>query len=51
MLKKKFFKTKTECEVVFELSQKGAQQGDLLCEINEWKPIEMKKKLTCSFVR
>ena len=26
MLKKKFFKTKTECEVLFELSPKGAQQ-------------------------
>ncbi len=49
MLKKKFFKTKTECEVVFELSPKGAQQVELVCEVNEWEPIEMKKNRQGAF--
>ncbi len=49
MLKKKFFKTKSECEVVFELSPKGAQEVQLVCEFNEWKPIEMKKNRNGAF--
>ncbi len=49
MLKKKFFKTKTECEVVFELSPKGAQQVELVCEVNQWEPIEMKKNRQGAF--
>ncbi len=49
MLKKKFFKTKTECEVVFELSAKGAQQVELVCEFNSWEPIEMKKNRQGAF--
>ena len=49
MLKKKFFKTKTECEVVFELSPKGAQQVQLVCEVNEWEPIEMKRNRSGAF--
>ena len=49
MLKKRFFKTKTECEVVFELSPKGAQQVELVCEVNEWEPIEMKKNRQGAF--
>ena len=49
MLKKKFFKTKAECEVLFELSSKGAQQIELVCEVNEWKSVEMKKNRQGAF--
>ena len=49
MLKKKFFKTKTECEVVFELSSEGAQRVELVCEVNEWEPVEMKKNRRGAF--
>lgn len=43
MIKKRFFKTKQECEVAFELTTEGAGQVELLCEANDWKPVEMKK--------
>lgn len=43
MLKKRFFKTKDECEVTFELAAEEANQAELVCEINGWQPIPMKK--------
>ncbi len=43
MLKKKYFKTKEECEVTFELISEGAGRVELLCEANDWQPVEMKK--------
>ena len=43
MLKKKFFKTKDECEVTFEYSAENAEQVSLVCSANEWQPIAMKK--------
>jgi 1,4-alpha-glucan branching enzyme len=43
VLKKKFFKTKDECEVAFEVLSAEAQVVALLCESNDWKPIDMKK--------
>ena len=43
MLKKRFFKTKEECEVSFELPADDAKQVDLVCEANGWQPIQMKK--------
>lgn len=43
MLKKRFFKTKTECEVAFEILPDDTERVDLLCEANGWEPIEMKK--------
>lgn len=43
MLKKRFFKTKNECEVTFELDTADAGQADLVCDVNGWKPIRMKK--------
>ena len=43
MLKKRFFKTKEDCEVTFEMETDGADSVDLVCEANGWKPIEMKK--------
>ena len=43
MLKKRFFKTKKECEVTFELTAAEATQVELFCEANGWQPIEMKR--------
>jgi len=49
MIKKKFFKTKDECEVTFELAlEKSAELKDvtaavLICDVNGWQPIPMKK--------
>ena len=49
MLKKRFFKTKTECEVAFELSPEGAQRVELVCEVNAWEPVAMKKNRQGAF--
>ena len=43
MLKKKFFKTKEECEVTFEFNIDGANEVALVGEFNNWEPITMKK--------
>lgn len=43
MLKKRFFKTKDECEVAFELTAGAAERVELVCESNDWEPIEMKR--------
>jgi len=47
MLKKRFFKTKQECEVTFELApdHAGTDAADveLVCEANGWQPVSMKK--------
>ncbi|MEM7330834.1 MAG: isoamylase early set domain-containing protein [Chloroflexota bacterium] len=43
MLKKKYFKTKEECEVTFEFDANGAQEVLLLGEFSNWEPISMKK--------
>ena len=43
MLKKKFFKTKDECEVTFELALPEAKEVELVGEFNDWQPIQMKK--------
>ena len=43
MLKKKFFKTKDECEVTFEVNAENADQVALVSEHNGWEPIEMKQ--------
>lgn len=42
MLKKKYFKTKDEYEVTFELAS-DADTVALVCEVNDWEPIHMKK--------
>ncbi len=41
MLKKKYFKTKDECEVTFEL-QRQASKVALVSEFSGWKPVDMK---------
>ena len=43
MLKKRFFKTKDECEVTFELNVVEAKGVALVCEHNGWQPIQMKQ--------
>ena len=55
MLKKRFFKTKEDCEVTFELAAetagKDAATVELLCEANGWQPILMKKVKKCGSFR
>ncbi len=43
MLSKRFFKTKDEVEVTFEIDPPGVAQVDLVCEGLGWEPIEMKR--------
>lgn len=43
MLKKKFFKTKDECEVTFELDAENAESVALVGEFNSWQPMKMKQ--------
>lgn len=43
MLKKKFFKTKDECEVTFELDAENAESVALVGEFSSWQPVEMKQ--------
>lgn len=53
MLKKRFFKTKPECEVTFEIGVEEAGTDavtvELICEANGWRPVEMKKNKKGSF--
>ena len=49
MLKKKFFKTKDECEVTFELDVETAESVVLVGEFNDWQPVEMKQAKEGSF--
>lgn len=43
MLKKKFLKTKGECEVTFELNANSAKSVVLVGEFNDWQPVAMKQ--------
>ena len=43
MLKKRYFKTKEECEVTFEY-EADAKKVALVSEANGWEPIKMKKR-------
>lgn len=49
VIKKRFFKTKDECEVTFELvldemaELKDVTAAVLVCNVNDWQPIPMKK--------
>jgi 1,4-alpha-glucan branching enzyme len=44
MLKKKYFKTKDECEVTFELDAADAESVALVSEANGWQPVKMSKR-------
>jgi len=44
MLKKKYFKTKDECEVTFELDSVDAESVALVTEVNGWQPLQMTKR-------
>ena len=41
MLKKRYFKTKAECEVTFRLEDVEAEKAAVLCESNDWTPVPM----------
>jgi len=43
MIKKRFFKTKPDCEVSFEFTSETGSHVDLVCDANGWEPVEMKK--------
>ena len=43
MLAKRFFKTKEEVEVTFQIDRPGVEQADLVCEDLGWEPIPMKR--------
>ena len=43
MLKKRFFKTKDECEVTFEYAGSNVQNAELVSDFNGWQPLLMKK--------
>jgi len=44
MLKKKYFKTKEEFEVTFEVDTAAAESVDLVSEVNGWQPVKMSKR-------
>ncbi|MDX1413585.1 MAG: isoamylase early set domain-containing protein [Candidatus Promineifilaceae bacterium] len=43
MLKKRFFKTKNDCEVTFEFDGEKAQEVALVTDFTGWNPLPMKK--------
>ncbi len=50
MLTKKFFKTKDEAEVTFELNRSDLASAELVADFNDWQAVEMKfNKKTQSF--
>ncbi|ALU45562.1 MULTISPECIES: isoamylase early set domain-containing protein [Pseudoalteromonas] len=42
MLTKRFFKTKNEAEVTFEITHPEAIKVELVAEFNDWQPLTMK---------
>ncbi len=50
MLKKRFFKTKDECEVTFQFDGAEAETAAVVCEANNWQPVAMKKQKSGDFV-
>ena len=44
MVKKKYFKTKEECEVTFEFDTDVANTVSWVSEVNDWQPVKMKKR-------
>jgi 1,4-alpha-glucan branching enzyme len=44
MLQKRFFKTKDEVEVTFEVANDEIETIALVCDANEWKPVQLKKR-------
>jgi 1,4-alpha-glucan branching enzyme len=43
MIKKRFFKTKDECEVTFELDAPGVTTAELVLSSSDWQPIAMRR--------
>jgi hypothetical protein len=44
MLQKRFFKTKDEVEVTFEVANEEIESIALVCEINEWAPVPLTQR-------
>jgi 1,4-alpha-glucan branching enzyme len=44
MLKKRFFKTKDEVEVTFELDRDGVESAAVCIDENEWQPVKMSRR-------
>ncbi len=42
-MKKRFFKTKDDCEVTFEYPSGDAREVALVSDFNDWRPLPMKK--------
>jgi 1,4-alpha-glucan branching enzyme len=43
MIRKRFFKTKDECQVTFEIEAPGARAAEIALSSNDWQPIPMKR--------
>jgi 1,4-alpha-glucan branching enzyme len=43
MIRKRFFKTKDECEVTFELEAPGVELAELTLSSNDWRPVAMRR--------
>ena len=43
MIKKRFFKTKNECEITFELDRPKATSAELLTSAAGWEPVTMRR--------
>ena len=43
MIRKRFFKTKDECEVSFEIAAPDAAFAELALSAKEWRPIAMRR--------
>jgi 1,4-alpha-glucan branching enzyme len=44
MLRKKYLRTKDECEVTFELESEDAEDVALVSESNGWQPVKMSRR-------
>ncbi|RMG97327.1 MAG: 1,4-alpha-glucan branching protein [Chloroflexi bacterium] len=49
MIKKRFFKTKDECEVTFEYKPEQAKTIAVVCEANGWRPVAMTQRKDGTF--
>jgi 1,4-alpha-glucan branching enzyme len=43
MISKRFFKTKDDCQVTFELEAPGARSAELALSSNDWRPVAMRR--------
>lgn len=43
MITKRFFKTRDDCQVIFEIEVPGVRSVELALSSNDWQPIEMRR--------